>query len=102
VLSQDQRLLDAADHAGSVHPYNVSKLTVTSQCQMSGHSYLAEQCKAMAIEKVTLGTLQKILIDEFLDIITSDIIKYEDDLEKSKENCHLEFRESILARLRFS
>ncbi len=31
---------------------------------------------------------------------SSDIIKYEEDLKKAKENCHLEFRESFLARLK--
>lgn len=33
-------------------------------------------------------------------LVVSDIIKYEEDLKKAKENCHLEFRESFLARLK--
>lgn len=39
-------------------------------------------------------------IDENHKLIASDIIKYEEDLKKAKENCHLEFRESFLARLK--
>ncbi len=39
-------------------------------------------------------------IEENHKLIASDIIKYEADLEKAKENCHLEFRESFLARLK--
>ena len=39
-------------------------------------------------------------VKEHHKLVSSDIIKYEDDLEKAKENCHLEFRESFLARLR--
>lgn len=39
-------------------------------------------------------------IDEHHKLVTSDIIKYEADLERAKENCHLEFRESFLARLK--
>ncbi len=31
---------------------------------------------------------------------SADIVKYEDDLAKAKENCELEFRESFLARLK--
>jgi uncharacterized protein YPO0396 len=39
-------------------------------------------------------------VAEHHKLVSADIIKYEDDLEKAKENCHLEFRESFLARLR--
>ena len=39
-------------------------------------------------------------IDEHHKLVASDIIKYEEDLEKAKENCHMEFRESFLARLK--
>ncbi len=39
-------------------------------------------------------------VKEHHKLVSSDIIKYEGDLEKAKENCHLEFRESFLARLR--
>lgn len=39
-------------------------------------------------------------IKEHHKLISSDIIKYEEDLKKAKENCHLEFRESFLARLK--
>ncbi|HAE61800.1 MAG TPA: cell division protein MukB [Eubacteriaceae bacterium] len=39
-------------------------------------------------------------IDEHHKLVVSDIIKYEEDLEKAKENCHLEFRESFLAKLK--
>jgi len=39
-------------------------------------------------------------IQENHKLITSDIIKYEDDLKKAKDNCELEFRESFLARLK--
>ena len=38
-------------------------------------------------------------VNEHHKLEASDIIKYEADLEKAKENCHLEFRESFLARL---
>ncbi len=43
-------------------------------------------------------------IDEYIKehhkLVLADIIKYEEDLKKAKENCHLEFRESFLARLK--
>ena len=39
-------------------------------------------------------------VKEHHKLVSSDIIKYEEDLKKAKENCHLEFRESFLARLR--
>ena len=39
-------------------------------------------------------------INEHHKLISSDIIKYEEDLKKAKENCELEFRESFLARLK--
>jgi len=39
-------------------------------------------------------------INEHYKLVASDIIKYEADLAKAKENCHLEFRESFLARLK--
>lgn len=39
-------------------------------------------------------------INEHYKLVASDIIKYEEDLEKAKENCHSEFRESFLARLK--
>lgn len=39
-------------------------------------------------------------VQEHHKLVSSDIIKYEDDLEKAKENCHMEFRESFLARLK--
>lgn len=39
-------------------------------------------------------------VDEHHKLVASDIIKYEGDLEKAKENCHLEFRESFLAKLK--
>ena len=44
------------------------------------------------------------LIDEYIKehhkLVASDIIKYEEDLKRAKENCELEFRESFLARLK--
>lgn len=39
-------------------------------------------------------------IKEHYKLVSSDIIKYEEDLKKAKENCQLEFRESFLARLK--
>ena len=39
-------------------------------------------------------------IQENHKLVSSDIIKYEEDLNKAKENCELEFRESFLARLK--
>jgi uncharacterized protein YPO0396 len=39
-------------------------------------------------------------VNEHHKLVASDIIKYEEDLKKAKENCHLEFRESFLARLK--
>lgn len=39
-------------------------------------------------------------INEHYKLVASDIIKYEEDLKKAKENCHMEFRESFLARLK--
>lgn len=39
-------------------------------------------------------------IQEHHKLVASDIIKYEEDLKKAKENCELEFRESFLARLK--
>lgn len=39
-------------------------------------------------------------IKEHHKLVASDIIKYEEDLKKAKENCELEFRESFLARLK--
>jgi len=39
-------------------------------------------------------------IDEHRKLVASDMIRYEADLEKAKENCQLEFRESFLARLK--
>jgi len=39
-------------------------------------------------------------VQEHHKLVSADIIKYEGDLEKAKENCHLEFQESFLARLR--
>lgn len=39
-------------------------------------------------------------IKENHKLVSSDIIKYEEDLKKAKENCELEFRESFLARLK--
>lgn len=39
-------------------------------------------------------------IKEHHKLVSSDIIKFEEDLKKAKENCHLEFRESFLARLK--
>jgi len=39
-------------------------------------------------------------IKENHKLVASDIIKYEEDLKKAKENCHLEFKESFLARLK--
>jgi uncharacterized protein YPO0396 len=39
-------------------------------------------------------------IKEHHKLVSSDIIKYEEDLKKAKENCQLEFRESFLARLK--
>jgi uncharacterized protein YPO0396 len=39
-------------------------------------------------------------IQEHHKLVASDIIKYEEDLKRAKENCELEFRESFLARLK--
>jgi len=39
-------------------------------------------------------------INEHHKLVSSEIIKYEEDLEKAKENCQLEFKESFLARLK--
>jgi chromosome segregation ATPase len=39
-------------------------------------------------------------VKEHHKLISSDIIKYEEDLTRAKENCELEFRESFLARLK--
>ncbi len=39
-------------------------------------------------------------IKEHHKLVSSDIIKYEEDLKKAKDNCQLEFRESFLARLK--
>jgi len=39
-------------------------------------------------------------IEEHRKLVASDMIRYEADLEKAKENCQLEFRESFLARLK--
>jgi len=38
--------------------------------------------------------------DEHQKLIGPELIKYEGDLEKAKENCYLEFKESFIARLR--
>ena len=39
-------------------------------------------------------------VKEHHKLISADIIKYEEDLNKAKENCELEFRESFLAKLK--
>lgn len=39
-------------------------------------------------------------IKEHHKLVSSDIIKYEEDLKRAKDNCQLEFRESFLARLK--
>jgi uncharacterized protein YPO0396 len=39
-------------------------------------------------------------VEEHQRLVASEMIKYEADLEKAKENCQLEFRESFLARLK--
>ncbi len=39
-------------------------------------------------------------INEHHKLVSADIIKYEEDLKKAKENCEHEFRESFLARLK--
>jgi uncharacterized protein YPO0396 len=43
-------------------------------------------------------------IDEYIKehhkLVSSDIIKYDEELRKAKENCEMEFRESFLARLK--
>lgn len=39
-------------------------------------------------------------IKEHHKLVSSDIIKYEEDLKKAKDNCQMEFRESFLARLK--
>ncbi|MDD2534852.1 MAG: SbcC/MukB-like Walker B domain-containing protein [Eubacteriales bacterium] len=41
-----------------------------------------------------------VYVDEHYKLISADIIKYESDLQKAKENCQLEFKESFLARLK--
>lgn len=46
-----------------------------------------------------IGQIQE-YINEHHKLVVSDIIKYEEDLERAKDNCHLEFRESFLARLK--
>lgn len=38
--------------------------------------------------------------DEHQKLIGPELIKYEGDLDKAKENCYLEFKESFIARLR--
>ena len=38
--------------------------------------------------------------EEFHKLISSEIVKYEDQLNKAKRDCELEFKESFLARLR--
>jgi uncharacterized protein YPO0396 len=39
-------------------------------------------------------------IEEHHKLVSADIIKYEEDLRKAKDNCHLEFKESFLAKLK--
>jgi len=39
-------------------------------------------------------------VEEHHKLVSADLIKYESDLQKAKENCQLEFRESFLARLK--
>lgn len=39
-------------------------------------------------------------IDEHYKLESADLIKYESDLQRAKENCQLEFKESFLARLK--
>ena len=39
-------------------------------------------------------------VDEHFKLASADLIKYESDLQKAKENCQLEFKESFLARLK--
>lgn len=38
--------------------------------------------------------------NEYHKLVSADIIRFEEDLQKAKDNCHLEFRESFLARLK--
>ena len=39
-------------------------------------------------------------VDEHYKLSSSEIIKYDEELKKAKEHCHLEFRESFLAKLK--
>lgn len=39
-------------------------------------------------------------IDEHYKLQSSELVKFEEELKKAKDNCHLEFRESFLARLK--
>ena len=39
-------------------------------------------------------------VNEHYKLVSSDIIKYDEELKKAKENCEQEFRESFLARLK--
>lgn len=39
-------------------------------------------------------------VDEHHKLVSADIIRFEEDLQKAKDNCHLEFRVSFLARLK--
>jgi len=39
-------------------------------------------------------------MEEHHKLVASEIIKYENDLAEAKKRCHLEFRESFLARLK--
>ena len=39
-------------------------------------------------------------VEEHFKLVSADLIKYESELQKAKENCQLEFKESFLARLK--
>jgi len=59
-----------------------------------------EFCKKYESDLNTGAEYMEEYNEEHYKLVSSEIIKYDEELKKAKENCHLEFRESFLARLK--
>ena len=64
------------------------------------HSRQLDFCRKYESDLNTGAEYMEEYNEEHYKLVSSEIIKYDEELKKAKDNCHLEFRESFLARLK--
>lgn len=102
-LEKYQDQIKAKDPATIVANFSPRRQSLINKRNEVANTLVERQlqyCKAYEVDLNHGVRYMQEYVDEHFKLHASELVKFEEELKKAKDNCHLEFRESFLARLK--